>query len=109
MKAGDKVYLSITYDNGDKTFESQQFTVSAKLADDSLAIRETEITTETGTITVEVTGCDDFKGGYLFLFTGAKVERRMTATAEGDWEARLSQEQEATALTSTLPSWRKAT
>lgn len=72
LKAGDKVYLSITYDNGDKTFESQQFTVSAKLADDSLAIRETQITTETGTITVEVAGCDDFRGGYLFLFTGAK-------------------------------------
>lgn len=73
LKGGDKVYLSITYVDGDiKTFESQQFTVAARLADNSLAIRETEVTTETGAITVDVAGCDDFKGGYLFLFTGGK-------------------------------------
>ena len=80
LKAGDKVYLSIRYDNGDKTFESRQFTVAARLADDSLAIRETEITTKTGKVTVEVAGCDEFKGGYLFLFTGAK-------SAEGDGDS----------------------
>lgn len=64
LKAGDKVCLVLKYDNGNKTFESEPFSVSAQLKEDSLAIQETEVDTETSSITVNVKGCDDFKGGF---------------------------------------------
>lgn len=70
LKAGDKVCLVLKYDNGNKTFESEPFSVSAQLKEDSLAIQETEVDTETSSITVNVKGCDDFKGGLLILTIG---------------------------------------
>lgn len=71
LRAGDKVCLVLTYKNGDAKFISDAFTVAAPLEDDSLAIQEDEITTDTETVTVAVKGCSAYKGGYLLLTTGS--------------------------------------
>ena len=81
LRAGDKVCLVLTYKNGDAKFTSDSFTVAAPLKDDSLAIEESEITTDTQKVTVTVKGCSAYKGGYLFLTTGS------TATM-GDGDSR---------------------
>lgn len=71
LRAGDKVCLVLTYKNGNAKFISDTFTVAAPLEDDSMAIQEDEITTDTETVTVAVKGCSTYKGGYLFLTTGS--------------------------------------
>ena len=71
LRAGDKVCLVLTYKNGNAKFISDTFTVAAPLEDNSLAIQEDEITTDTETVTVAVKGCSAYKGGYLFLTTGS--------------------------------------
>lgn len=75
FRAGDKVCLVLTYMKGSDvlTFNSDTFTVAAPLEDDSLAIQEDAITTDTETVTVTVKGCSAYKGGYLFLTTGSTV------------------------------------
>lgn len=45
--------------------------MAAPLEDNSLAIQEDKITTDTETVTVAVKGCSTYKGGYLFLTTGS--------------------------------------
>ena len=61
----------LTYKNGNAKFISDTFTVAAPLEDNSLAIQEDKITTDTETVTVAVKGCSAYKGGYLFLTTGS--------------------------------------
>lgn len=83
LSAGGKVCLVLTYMKGSDvlTFNSDTFAAAAPLEDDSLAIQEDEITTDTETVTVAVKGCSAYKGGYLFLTTGS------TATV-GDADSR---------------------
>lgn len=71
LRAGDKVCLVLTYKNGNAKFISDTFTVAAPLEDNSLAIQEDKITTDTETVTVAVKGCSAYKDGYLFLTTGS--------------------------------------
>ncbi len=84
FSAGDKFCLALTYNNGDSTFTSDTFTVAAPVGANSLAISETEFTTDSTTATVVVKGCDSFKGGYIILTTGSAA-----SNGDGDIRTRL--------------------
>ena len=77
LSAGDKICLVLTYDNGNKTFTSQAIPV---VEEDSVNVEETSFTVESKTATVIVKGCEDFKGGYLFLATGKAGDDRDSRT-----------------------------
>ena len=52
---------------------------------DSLAIQNSQISTDTTSVTVTVKGCDSFKGGYLFVTTGSP-----STDNDGDSRTKLS-------------------
>ena len=71
LTSGDKVRLLLTYVDGDViTWQSQDFSVTAPLADDSVTFADTEFTTDSDSATVVVSGCSNFTGGYLFVTMG---------------------------------------
>ena len=72
LNAGDKLCLVLTYMDGSEiaTYASEAFAVTAPVAENSLAIQETEFTTQSTEATVIVSGCDELKGGLLILTTG---------------------------------------
>lgn len=72
LSAGDKVCLVLTYVDGDvMTWQSESFTVSAPVKEESITIVESSFTVDSTSATVTVKGCDSFKGGYIFLTTGS--------------------------------------
>ncbi len=81
LNAGEKVRLVLKYNNGDSVFESEDFTVQAPMAVDTLMLQEQSITTDQDEINVVVFGCDRFKGGFLILTTGSSV-------TDGDGDSR---------------------
>ena len=76
LSAGDSVCLVLTYVDGGETltWQSQTFPVSAPAQEESVSIVETSFTVDSQKATVSVAGCDNFKGGYLFLTTGKASE-----------------------------------
>lgn len=72
LKAGDKLCLVLTYMDGTEiaTYTSQAFPVMAAVAENSLALQETEFTTQSTQASVVVSGCDAFIGGRLILTVG---------------------------------------
>ncbi len=71
LASGDKVRLILTYVDGDvTTWQSQDFTVTAPLTEDSVAFVDTEFTTDTDSATIIVSGYSNFIGGYLFVTMG---------------------------------------
>lgn len=71
LSSGDKVRLVLTYVDGDvTTWQSQDFSVTAPLAEDSVAFIDTEFTTDSDSAKVVVSGCSNFTGGYLFVTMG---------------------------------------
>lgn len=77
LSAGDKICLVLTYDKGNQTFTGPAVPV---VAEDSVNVEETSFTVDSKTATVIVKGCEDFKGGYLFLATGKAGEDRDSRT-----------------------------
>ncbi len=74
LGTGERVCLVITYANGDQTFQSSPFLVTAPEGQDSILIQETSFTTESTTVTVIVGGCGEFVGGRLVLTVGPEGE-----------------------------------
>ena len=70
LNTGDNLCLILKYNNAGATFTSDTFTVMAPLTENSLAIRASDVTPETRTVDVAVSGCDEFKGGLLILTSG---------------------------------------
>ena len=85
LKAGDRVVLILTYNNGNSTYTSEAFTVNGIMEDDSLVIQDSYISTDTRSVSVTVKGCDSFKGGYLFVSTGSP-----STDNDGDSRTRLA-------------------
>ncbi len=81
LKAGDKLRLVLRYNAGEGEFAGSDITVLAPLAENSVTVTSTEITTDTTEITAVVSGCDEYKGGLLILSTG-------TAASDGDGDGR---------------------
>ncbi len=82
LKAGDKLRLVLRYQGGVNESSSEDITVLAPLAAESITILNTKITTETTEISAVVTGCDSYKDGYFFLSTG-------TPSSDGDGDSRI--------------------
>lgn len=85
LKEGDRVVLVLTYNNGESTYTSEVFSVNRAVEADSLAIQNSQISTDTTSVTVTVKGCDSFKGGYLFVTTGSP-----STDNDGDSRTKLS-------------------
>lgn len=81
LKAGDKLRLVLRYNGGEGEFAANDITVLAPLAENSVTVTNTEITTDTTEITAVVSGCEEYKGGLLILSTG-------TAASDGDGDGR---------------------
>lgn len=73
LSVGDKVCLVLTYiDAGDVlTWQSNTFTVSAPVKEESITVHESSFTVDSTSATVTVKGYDSFKGGYIFITTGS--------------------------------------
>ena len=77
LKDGAVVRLILNYEKGgDYSFyfgtEANNITVGTQVpAEDSVVLNESTFTTDATQATVTVTGCDSFRGGYLFLTTGS--------------------------------------
>ena len=76
LKNGDVVRLILNYEkNDDYPFyfgsEADNLTIGAvKPAEDAVVLKETSFDVSATQATVDVTGCENFKGGYLILTTG---------------------------------------
>ena len=67
LQAGERLCLSLRYQNGDKTFISDAFPV---VAEDSIMVQQTSFTTDARSADVVVKGCDNLKGGRLIAAVG---------------------------------------
>ena len=81
LKTGDKLRLVLRYNGGEGEFAANDITVLAPLAENSVTVTNSEITTDTTEITAVVSGCEEYKGGLLILSTG-------TAASDGDGDGR---------------------
>ena len=81
LKTGDKLRLVLRYNGGEGEFAANDITVLALLAENSVTVTNSEITTDTTEITAVVSGCEEYKGGLLILSTG-------TAASDGDGDGR---------------------
>ena len=81
LKAGDKLRLVLRYNGGEGEFAANDIIVLAPLAENSVTVTNSEITTDTTEITAVVSGCEEYKGGLLILSTG-------TAASDGDGDGR---------------------
>lgn len=67
LQAGERLCLSLRYQNGDKTFISAAFPV---VAEDSIMVQQTSFTMDAKSADIVVKGCDNLKGGYLIAAVG---------------------------------------
>lgn len=79
ITAGDVIvpYIRLYDSEEDKVtfYEGTAFTVlEENVSSDEIKFYETEITTESETVTVDANGYDDFKNGYIILITGRNPE-----------------------------------
>ena len=81
LKAGDRLRLVLRYNAGEGEFAGSDITVLAPLAENSVTVTDTEISTDTTEITAVVSGCEEYNGGLLILSTG-------TAASDGDGDSR---------------------
>ena len=70
LKNVKAVFVELVYKNASKTFLSDSFSVGKPAAADQVLLKNKEFTTDSVSASVEVTGCDPFKGGYLILTMG---------------------------------------
>lgn len=81
LKAGEKLRLVLVYNNGNSRFYGEDIPVLAPLVAERVTILNTEINTETKEVSVVVTGCETYNGGFLILSTG-------NAATDGDGDSR---------------------
>lgn len=81
LKAGEKLRLVLVYNKGNSRFYGEDIPVLAPLAAERVTILNTEINTETKEVSVVVTGCETYNGGFLILSTG-------NAATDGDGDRR---------------------
>lgn len=74
LTVGDRLGVTVVYNNAVSTFESESFPVLAPLGDNSLAIQEAEFPLDASSTTVTISGCEEFKGGLLILTIGPASE-----------------------------------